>query len=293
MVKKKNLVLALFISLLIHFCLFVFVFLKDRFPDKPKKQIVYTATISPGTGFASDAKIQDKIKSKIKKVDVKKNIPKPEPKKPEVKVKKEIKKKEVKKKIEEKKPELSLKKKATPKPTPKKTKATPKPTPKAKPKPKVTPKPKATPKKIEETKSKPKEAPKKPVKKKETYTDNLNKQYQDAIDKYTGDLSSSTTAKGSGGGTYKPPEWFYYKDRIERIVKSSWNWHLDDGSLQATVSFNISKTGEVSNIRLVKGSGNIRFDESLVRAVNKASPLPAPEQRFYNDFKFVEFVFKP
>jgi colicin import membrane protein len=34
--------------------------------------------------------------------------------------------------------------------------------------------------------------------------------------------------------------------------------------------------GEVTGVKILKGSGNSAFDRSVVAAINKASPLPQP-----------------
>jgi len=54
--------------------------------------------------------------------------------------------------------------------------------------------------------------------------------------------------------------------------------------LTATVRFGVQPDGEVFAIELVKRSGDRAFDESVVRAVNKANPLPPPPQTYQQEF---------
>jgi colicin import membrane protein len=38
-------------------------------------------------------------------------------------------------------------------------------------------------------------------------------------------------------------------------------------------------TGEVQSVRVTKSSGNNAYDEAVVRAIEKSSPLPLPDDR--------------
>ena len=126
--------------------------------------------------------------------------------------------------------------------------------------------------------------------------------YQQAMQRY---LGASTDAggtgfggdgrggRGMGGGILKPPEWFIYKDKLESAVKQGWKWHQPNSQLRAAVRFKISTAGVVSDVSISQPSGNTYFDESVVRAVAKASPVPPPPPQFYEDFSYVEVEFKP
>ena len=57
------------------------------------------------------------------------------------------------------------------------------------------------------------------------------------------------------------------------------HWTVPSGTsptLKATVSIALSPAGEVQLAEITAGSGVAAFDESLLRAINKASPLPLP-----------------
>lgn len=161
----------------------------------------------------------------------------------------------------------------------------PKPTPKPLP-----PKPKATP------------APTAKPKVKEPSTADINKEYQQAMQRYRGESSESTGkgfgaarigGSGMGGGVQRPPEFFVYRQLLRDRIKRGWNWYNTAADLVTTVVFDISRDGTISNIGLAKGSGNSEFDDSVLRAVAKASPLPPPPAVIYADFKSVKMNFDP
>lgn len=99
--------------------------------------------------------------------------------------------------------------------------------------------------------------------------------------------------KGMGGGTLRPPEFFRYRDLLEAYVKGGWRWVGAETNLRARVVFDIAPDGTVSNVRIVEGSGNQDFDDSILRAVYKASPVPKPPDTVYEFFKQVRIEFKP
>lgn len=194
--------------------------------------------------------------------------------------------------------EISLKEKATPKPT---AKPTAKPTPVPKKTKAPEPKPKATPAQ-KPVQAKPVPAAKAKVEPRKDPVADANKNFEQALQRYLGESTSAggtgfggdgRGGQGMGGGIVKPPAWFLYKDALEMSVKRGWNWHDTSAQLFATVAFRIAADGTVSNVHLVRSSGNSHYDESIIRAVRKASPVPPPPQEFYDDFRFVELDFIP
>jgi TolA protein len=69
------------------------------------------------------------------------------------------------------------------------------------------------------------------------------------------------------------------------IVKGRWTNVVNRPGLVARVRFEIAPDGSVGSVRLEKSSGNAGYDSSAVRAVERASPLPAPPARYANDFR--------
>jgi protein TonB len=242
----------------------------DRIPP----QVIYSVTLEGGkslgglaqtakkekTQMAPPKKIQEPqkttpAKAEEKKVAIKKPEPKPEPKK-----------------VEPKKEEVKLKPKEIQK----------------KPEPKKAP----PPKKVE---------PKKQPAAKESQAD-IDKRLQQAVQRYTGESTAAGGAgfgagrlggEGMGGGVQRPPEFFTYKGVLEDFLKAGWRWYDPNANLQALVSFEMKPTGELFNVKLVASSGVSQYDESVLRAVQKASPVPMPPENVYQFFKEVRITFVP
>ena len=51
--------------------------------------------------------------------------------------------------------------------------------------------------------------------------------------------------------------------------------------------------GEVVSVEVDKSSGYPNFDESLVNAVELASPLPVPDGQLFEQFRTFVIVFSP
>ena len=92
-------------------------------------------------------------------------------------------------------------------------------------------------------------------------------------------------AGGSGGqGTVRlSPELLDYFRRLEEKVRSSWvlpgTMVRNAAKLVVELRIVIEKDGRVSEDRIERGSGNLYFDESVQRAIRKASPLPVPPEQ--------------
>jgi colicin import membrane protein len=67
--------------------------------------------------------------------------------------------------------------------------------------------------------------------------------------------------------------------KIRSKVKGNTIWPEDDPSNpQAVFEVSLLPTGEVLDVRLVRTSGNTRFDDAVQRGILKSSPLPKPDQ---------------
>ena len=87
-----------------------------------------------------------------------------------------------------------------------------------------------------------------------------------------------------GSGKVRGLEFIMYTEQVKRRVKESWIVTEKKPGLTATVRFGVQPDGEVFAIELVKRSGDRAFDESVVRAVSKANPLPPPPQTYQQEF---------
>jgi len=98
--------------------------------------------------------------------------------------------------------------------------------------------------------------------------------------------SGGRFAAGGGGaqGTVRlSPELRDYFRRLEESVRNSWVLPgalvRDAAKLVVELRIVIEKDGRVSEERIERGSGNPYFDDSVRRAIRKASPLPVPPEQ--------------
>ena len=141
----------------------------------------------------------------------------------------------------------------------------------------------------------------KPTIKQPTAAD-INKQYQQAMQRYRGESADAggrgfgaarLGGSGMGGGVLRPPEFFHYRDLLKATIKRGWRWYDTSAKLVAQVYFEIAPDGTITNVQILQGSGNREYDDSVVRAIYKASPVPAPPESVYQWFKEVRTEFEP
>ncbi|MDP1863688.1 MAG: cell envelope integrity protein TolA [Thiobacillus sp.] len=71
-----------------------------------------------------------------------------------------------------------------------------------------------------------------------------------------------------------------YRDKISATVRG--NTRLPDnlkGNPEVRCLVRLLPTGEVLSVRVTQSSGNVAYDEAVVRAIEKSSPLPLPAER--------------
>jgi len=98
--------------------------------------------------------------------------------------------------------------------------------------------------------------------------------------------------EGAGGEVKGVQYLLYYNQMISRI-KQAWAWAGANRTLEASVRFNISETGDVFNVRITHASGDPSYDASVERAVRGASPLSPPPESYRKEFSDVELIFRP
>jgi TolA protein len=98
---------------------------------------------------------------------------------------------------------------------------------------------------------------------------------------------------GRGGGVVKGMDFVVYQNRMLSTIKDNWVWAGQRSNLRVVVHFNIKDNGEIVGLRIVQPSGDPSYDESVIRAVKKSSPLPAPPEAVRQDFAEVELSFRP
>ncbi|MDP2605402.1 MAG: cell envelope integrity protein TolA [Deltaproteobacteria bacterium] len=98
---------------------------------------------------------------------------------------------------------------------------------------------------------------------------------------------------GRGGGVVKGMDFVIYQNRMLSTIKTNWVWVGQRSNLRVVVRFNIKDNGDIVGLKVVQASGNASYDDSVIRAVSKSSPLPAPPEAVRNDFSEVELAFRP
>lgn len=97
--------------------------------------------------------------------------------------------------------------------------------------------------------------------------------------------SPSPTAgmAGATGNTRVPPEYLAYFRQLDEKIRSNWTVPAlpagEKENLMVRLRIVIEQNGRVSQVQMEKSSGNSYFDDSVRRAINKASPLPVPPEQ--------------
>ena len=98
---------------------------------------------------------------------------------------------------------------------------------------------------------------------------------------------------GRGGGVVKGMEFIIYQNRMLSSIKENWAWVGQRSNLRVVVHFSIKDNGEITGLKIVQPSGDLSYDESVLRAVKKSNPLPPPPEGSRKDFADVELTFRP
>lgn len=152
-------------------------------------------------------------------------------------------------------------------------------------------------KKAEEEKKKEEENKKK---EKQERDKKLSETLQKLKEKYEGESANAggkdfgaavIGGKGMGGGTLTSLEKLAYSNRLQAHVKQGWRWLNTSQRLVTKIQATLAQDGAILDSRIIQSSGNSNFDDSVIRAVEKASPVPAPPVDLYAEFKVVVFTF--
>ncbi len=109
-----------------------------------------------------------------------------------------------------------------------------------------------------------------------------------------GDGAAALGVGGRGGpGVLKGMDFVIYQNRMLSTIKDNWAWVGQRTNLKVVVQFGIKDNGEITGLKVVQPSGDATYDESVLRAVKKSSPLPAPPNAYRKDFADVELTFRP
>jgi colicin import membrane protein len=109
-----------------------------------------------------------------------------------------------------------------------------------------------------------------------------------------GEGAASLGVGGRGGaGVVKGMDFIIYQNRMLSTIKDNWAWVGQRTNLKVVVHFGIRENGEIVGLKIVQPSGDATYDESVLRAVKKSSPLPVPPDAYRKDFADVELTFRP
>jgi colicin import membrane protein len=98
---------------------------------------------------------------------------------------------------------------------------------------------------------------------------------------------------GRGGGVVKGMDFIIYQNRMFDTIKQNWAWIGQRSDVKVVVRFGIKESGEIVGLKVVQPSGDWSYDESVLRAVKKSSPLPPPPEPYRKDFADVQVTFRP
>ncbi|MSP40365.1 MAG: cell envelope integrity protein TolA [Deltaproteobacteria bacterium] len=109
-----------------------------------------------------------------------------------------------------------------------------------------------------------------------------------------GEGAASLGVGGRGGpGIVKGIDFIAYQNRMLSTIKDNWAWVGQRSNLRVVVHFGVKDNGEIVGLKVVQPSGDSSYDESVLRALKKSSPLPAPPEAVRKEFADVELTFRP
>lgn len=119
---------------------------------------------------------------------------------------------------------------------------------------------------------------------------------EETISAGTGEgLGSASLGSGGpgGGGVVKGIEFIAYQNQMLSTIKANWAWVGQNSNLRVVVQFFIRENGDVIGLKIVQPSGDPSYDESVLRAVTKSSPLPPPPESYRKEFSEIKITFRP
>ena len=92
---------------------------------------------------------------------------------------------------------------------------------------------------------------------------------------------------GSGEGSagiLKDPEFLLYYKTVQDQIKKAWTFTGGSNDLTASVNFAIGPDGALLGLKIGTSSKDSAFDDSVIRAIRRAAPFPAPPEKFRDEF---------
>lgn len=101
---------------------------------------------------------------------------------------------------------------------------------------------------------------------------------------------------GAVGNRRVSPETLAYFQALDERIRENWTVPdlalSDSRDLIVQIRITIERDGKVTNVRMEKTSGNPYFDDSVLRAITKASPLPVPPEQLRGTEDHYEIGFR-
>ncbi len=83
-----------------------------------------------------------------------------------------------------------------------------------------------------------------------------------------------------------------YMNNMQHTVKANWNPKTNsENSTRVVLKYRIHKNGEISNIEVLKSSGDKEMDKTAIEAVKKSSPLAELPDALQENYVDVNFSF--
>lgn len=112
--------------------------------------------------------------------------------------------------------------------------------------------------------------------------------------------SHNTSGKGYGvgpgtgsAGILQDAGFLLYYQQVQKKIKDAWSFAGNNPELIATVTFGINPDGTLNSIKVTNSSRDPAFDDSVVRAIRRASPFAPPPPKYRAEFmQGIEAEFK-
>ena len=82
-----------------------------------------------------------------------------------------------------------------------------------------------------------------------------------------------------------------YLDMLRRKVEQQWHPEVSSASEQTTIYFSVSRTGQLSELRVFQSSGSTLTDQAALKAVQRAAPFNPLPDGFQADQLNIQFKF--
>jgi TonB family protein len=99
------------------------------------------------------------------------------------------------------------------------------------------------------------------------------------------------TAPGRGIDADGDIDFGPYMNRLQQRVKRQWFAPEQNNSRRTVLQFTIARDGRVSNLLVIRSSGNVNSDEAAMDAVRRAAPFPGLPAKYPGENISINFTF--